>query len=278
MAREAHLEKKREFRINRRRVEPNYSMGDSHFHPYYEILYLAFGSCDMVIGGRRYHMEAGDLVLVRSMVLHRTVYYGGSESERVVVNFSEDYLDMLKAQCNASPVDGAATHLCISIPRGRRDYVESLLSRMEFDECSEDVYYRLLCKMHLYELLIFIYHCEAEAWQPPSDPGEEAVWQAFAYIQANYGQDLTLKSVAERFNMNPTYFSRRFKQVTSYGFREYLVLARVRQASVLLLETEATVTEIADRCGFADSNYFSQVFKKIKGISPREYRKNPEAI
>ena len=216
--------------------------------------------------------------MYKRQVLHRTVYHGDGESERVVVNFSEEYLDMLKAQCSASPVDGVSTHLCLSVPKGRRDYVESLLARMEFDECSEDVYYRLLCKMHLYELLIFIYHCEADAWQPPSEPGEEAVWQAFAYIQASCGQDLTLESVAERYRMNPTYFSRRFKQVTSYGFKEYLVLARVRQASVMLLETEATVTEIAGRCGFADSNYFSQVFKKVKGISPREYRKNPEAI
>ena len=73
--------------------------------------------------------------------------------------------------------------------------------------------------------------------------------------------------------MRDTYFSRRFKEVTGLGFREYLLNVRIQHSMQMLLKSELSVTQIATACGFSDGNYFGDIFKKITGKSPREFRK-----
>ena len=96
---------------------------------------------------------------------------------------------------------------------------------------------------------------------------------SFQYMTANSAENLTLESMARRAMLSESHFSRLFKSTTSIGFKEYLNMLRVREAQRLLLNTSASVCEIAFSCGFNDSNYFSNSFKKITGITPLEYRK-----
>ena len=86
--------------------------------------------------------------------------------------------------------------------------------------------------------------------------------------------DLTLNEVADYVNISPTYFSKKFKLSTGFGYKEYLNNIRIQEASALLLDTNKSVTEIALDCGYNDSNYFGDVFKRVKGVSPMKYRKN----
>jgi AraC-like DNA-binding protein len=78
--------------------------------------------------------------------------------------------------------------------------------------------------------------------------------------------------------MSSTYFSKKFKKVTGFGFKEYVNNIRLKEASNLLLETKYSITNIALKCGFTDSNYFGDFFKKMKGVSPNKYRKNKGTI
>ena len=73
--------------------------------------------------------------------------------------------------------------------------------------------------------------------------------------------------------MSDSYFSRRFKTVTGFGFKEYLNAVRIRHACDLLLSTDKSITQIASDCGYMDSNYFGDAFHKIKHVSPSQYRK-----
>ena len=57
------------------------------------------------------------------------------------------------------------------------------------------------------------------------------------------------------------------------GIIQYLTYVRVTNAKKLLRESTLSVMEVAERCGFNDSNYFSAVFKKVKGMTPMSYRK-----
>ena len=62
------------------------------------------------------------------------------------------------------------------------------------------------------------------------------------------------------------------------GFKEYLLNVRIKDACRRLLETNESITEIAFGCGFNDSNYFGDAFRRIKGISPNKYRHNKEVV
>ena len=98
------------------------------------------------------------------------------------------------------------------------------------------------------------------------------------YIYEHYDKKITLDDMAERFPISRSFLSKKFKQATGFGFKEYLVNVRIKNACRLLLETNHSITDIAFECGFNDSNYFGDAFRTIKGIAPNKYRRNKEAI
>ena len=96
----------------------------------------------------------------------------------------------------------------------------------------------------------------------------------FAELTDLNREDIDLAAISQIVNLSPSYFSKKFKASTGFGYREYLVLVRIQTASAMLLETNKSIAEIALACGFRDSNYLGDAFKREKGVSPSAYRKN----
>ena len=94
------------------------------------------------------------------------------------------------------------------------------------------------------------------------------------FVNINATTELSLPLLAAHFSYSPSYVSHAFRKHTGKTFSEYLTERRVHDAAALLKNTDGSVTEIAFACGFNDGNYFSKVFKKQLGISPRQYRKS----
>ncbi|WP_246426808.1 response regulator transcription factor [Paenibacillus rhizosphaerae] len=92
-------------------------------------------------------------------------------------------------------------------------------------------------------------------------------------MRERYMEDLSLESVAESFRFNPSYFSTLFKEATGRSFSDVLIEIRMRKAEELLRDSSGLkVYEIAERCGFRDTKYFSRSFKKHVGATPDAYR------
>lgn len=92
------------------------------------------------------------------------------------------------------------------------------------------------------------------------------------YIQENYMYDLSMQDVARAMNYSEAYFCKLFKQCFNRNFTSYLTEYRVAEAKKMLAEPTVNVKEIGKAVGYADSNYFAKVFKRITGQSPTEYR------
>jgi len=71
--------------------------------------------------------------------------------------------------------------------------------------------------------------------------------------------------------LTPNYLSALFKKSCSIGFTEYITQKKISRAKALLLEQDYKIYEVADRLGFESAFYFSKVFKKVEGVSPRDY-------
>ena len=97
---------------------------------------------------------------------------------------------------------------------------------------------------------------------------------ALRFIDERYNEDISLSDVADVAFVTPNYLSRIFKEEMKMNFIDYLNLLRVEKAKQLLLHTNLKSYEIAERVGYTDYKYFSTIFKKITGFSPREYRRN----
>lgn len=107
----------------------------------------------------------------------------------------------------------------------------------------------------------------------PSSGGESIVRRIEAYLERHYAdENISLSDMARRFHLHVTYLSELFKKTTGKNYTEYVTEIRIKKAKELLEHTELRVSDVAEMTGFSNANYFSQVFKKMTGLSPNEYR------
>lgn len=91
------------------------------------------------------------------------------------------------------------------------------------------------------------------------------------YIRENLSDNLTNKTLAERFHFHPNYLSSRFNQHYGKPLHSYILEMRILKAISLLEGGRKSIGEIAVKVGFADQNYFTRYFKKITGTTPKAY-------
>ncbi|NMO94361.1 response regulator transcription factor [Paenibacillus lemnae] len=103
--------------------------------------------------------------------------------------------------------------------------------------------------------------------------GTRSVESMRDYMNQHYQEDISLSSLSERFHFSPQYISKKFKEMYNTTVVTYLTELRMEKAMSLLMHTGMPVSEISERLGFADENYFGKVFKKHTGCSPVQYRK-----
>lgn len=111
-----------------------------------------------------------------------------------------------------------------------------------------------------------------EVFQSGSSGIRAIISQIRQYIDQNYATEITLNTIAEQFYVNASYASRLFKQELSENFIDYLTNKRMNEAIKLLQTTDLTVYEVSEKIGYGNPKYFSQLFKKHTGFSPRDYR------
>jgi two-component system, response regulator YesN len=101
----------------------------------------------------------------------------------------------------------------------------------------------------------------------------EQIVNALKIIHQEYSEKLSLNYLASKIHINPAYFSRKFQEEVGIGFSEYLNEYRLKQAQKMLIEfPDMSISTISERCGFNSQHYFSQIFRKLTGQSPRDYR------
>jgi len=91
------------------------------------------------------------------------------------------------------------------------------------------------------------------------------------FIQNHYHEQVRLKDLAQQLRLHPYYLGRIIRQVTGKGFKKLLTEYRINRAKFRLLSGDQGVTQVAYLCGFGDGNYFSTVFRRLTGQTPREF-------
>ncbi len=268
-------DKKMNFDITQVKGKAYAEMKDAHYHPYYEFYYLLSGTRKIFINDTIYSVKKGDLIVIPKGELHRTTYIGGETHERIVMDFNDDFIEPLISKIGYDSFDKCFDNRQLSIPPNRREYVEELFGKIIREHNGVDSYSSTILSLYVYELIMFVLRCHENSDHPcaVAEIGDDIISDAARYISSNFTHDLSLTQLADKYSMSPSYFSRKFKLCTGFGYKEYLITIRIIEACKLLLNTDLTITEIAEKCGFDDSNYFGDSFKKAKGISPREYRK-----
>ncbi len=257
-------------------------VSDTHYHNAYEIYFLISGTRRQLVDHSIHDIKRGDLILIPKGVIHKTTPLDKNTHSRYVVNFSDEFAASLEACLGQGVLAQTFSHVKLSVPEYRFDYVLSLFDKMndEYSAIASDNFSAALIRGYMAELFAFI--CRAQRSLPGSDIFESVdssvllepnIQQAAKYIADHFREDISLADVAARAYMSESYFSRKFKKITGLNFSEYLTSTRIKAADDLLLQTSMSIAEIAAACGFSDANYFGDIFKKHKGMSPTQYRR-----
>lgn len=262
------LRLKKDKTVSRSKIIKPGGMGLPHYHEEYELYYMLRGSTTYFIGDEIYSVEKGNFVFIPKWLQHKTDYGDGIYSERILISFHESIL--------SEKIRGLLNELS----KTRIHYVsdkylpilEELLFKLEEEFYQEKEGNGLLLDLYIQELLVLLvrYRKESSANINTSD---RIVYVISEYISSNFGQEISLEKLGQQFAISESYLSRKFKSVTGMGLNEYVTYVRIANAERMLRDTGMSVTQIAEDCGFNGSNYFSSVFKRVKGMTPLVYRK-----
>lgn len=104
------------------------------------------------------------------------------------------------------------------------------------------------------------------------------VLNAIRYMENNYQNDITLADIAGAIHVSPNYFSKLFKDETEVNFIDWLNKLRIEKSLELLKRNDLKIYEVANRVGYADYKYYSALFKKITGLTPKQYKDGQRII
>ena len=243
------------------------SMHSHHYHNLCEIYYMASGECTYFINEDSYKISAGDVIFIPEGVVHKT-YYDNHEHKRLLIECSTDYIPE-----NAREALSAAIHI-----KNESEVTASIynvLLQLESEYKNREEY----TADAISALLKFLFYTLARAKNSIDHEAKKTSMQKVAaYINQNYNSPISLSDIAAKSFVSPEHLSRSFKAEIGQGFCEYLSATRLKEAQKLLDgEEKLSISEIAYKCGFNDSNYFSDKFKKHYGISPIQYRKRQKS-
>lgn len=241
---------------------------DIHWHLKHELYYLVKGRTRYLVGERPYFLEEGNLIFVPKGVLHMTDGEDGVSRERLLISFEDD----LVTKDYRPLVEELSENNLIYIPEMQRNVVQNLFEKIGTEYERQEPYSRQMISLYILELLVVISRLKTKTTQPTLSQGSQSMYEISKYIRSNYHTELSLNTLSEHFFMNKSYLSRKFKQVFRIGINDYITYIRIFHAERLLKTTNYPITRIATECGYNDSNYFSTIFKKLKGITPYRFR------
>ena len=161
---------------------------------------------------------------------------------------------------------------CFQLPPEQADKVRKALEQIACEGSQGDAFSNIMVKNILHQILLTVFRHGTRKNREQSESTDK-IQEVARYISENYASPFTLRDAAKMAFMEETYFSKQFKRLTGFGFHEYLVQTRIKAAEQMLLLTSLSISEISEQCGFSGSNYFGDVFRRWKGMSPSEYRK-----
>ena len=142
----------------------------------------------------------------------------------------------------------------------------------ELQMCKDD--YSEMLEIHLRQIFIKLHRYFNTISKVNNSQIAEEIDKATLYFTEHYNRNICIEEYAKKHHMSTSWFIRNFKQYTGITPMQYILSIRIYNAEILLQNEHYNITEISNIIGYDNPLYFSRIFKKTKGISPSEYRKN----
>lgn len=255
-------------------LHPRYQM-PFHWHKEWELLRIKAGSFQIQLDHEQFTAKPGDVFLIRGGVLHGGVpdscvyecfvfdLYGlFRSSEMVKKHLRPFYRQEICPQNYFPSAPDSPVH----------GITEVLMSLFSQSRCPELETSACICSLFAWILNNGRYAAAAsETYADNHRIGQ--IKTVLEYIEAHFSSGISLAELSGCIGMNPKYFCKFFTSLTHQTPMDYLNFYRIEHAAFLLDSTDLSVTDIGAECGFSESSYFTKVFKKYKGITPKDFRR-----
>ena len=252
-----------------------------HWHPEIEITYVQKGTMCYKVNHMVYHLKEGDIVFNNSGALHSGTMENQEDCAYIPVTFDSRLIyGFFQSTVNSKYVDPVIQDsmlpaICIDQSEPwHKPFREYLLRIIDLDEKKPD-FYELditICLQSMWRLLLEHITYEPQASRENSLEYDR-IKKILSYIEENYQNKITLNDIAGHIHLCESECTRLFKRHMNTTLFAFLQEYRIER-SLEFLQDDQPVSAVADKAGFSDPNYYSKVFAKIKGCSPREYRKH----
>lgn len=233
----------------------------------FQMLYVASGKGHFFFNGEEKIVSAGHMVFYRPKETQKYVYYGTDQTEVYWVHFTGSKVKDIMRKYGISD-DMHILYAGISL-----EYVKIFKQMIsELQQCQD--YSEEILPMLLQQLFILLYRYTTKEHKLKNDYLETEMELAMKFFNENYNTPINIDAYAASRGMSISWFIRNFKKYTTTTPMQYIVSLRITNAQILLETTNYNVTEIANIVGYDNPLYFSRIFKKYKGVSPSEYRKD----
>lgn len=231
----------------------------------YQLLYIVSGKGHFYFHGEDRVVYAGRMVLIQPRQEQHYEYFGEDKPEVYWVHFTGSDVKNILRSYNI-PMDDPIFY------SGASSTYSYLFKEMihELQNCKTG--YEDLLAMYLRQIFLLVQRTRQEERPTVSTYIQEEMEFARRYFNEHYNEPISIQEYAESRNMSVCYFQRNFKQIVKHTPMQYLLTIRVNNAASLLETTDYSMAEIAAIVGYEDPLYFSRLFRKIKGVSPRDYR------
>ena len=249
----------------------NYVRG-KHWHRSIEIFALFEGKLEFYVNEKRYPLKPGEFMLVNSNEVHSIT--AKDQNLTVVLQiplsaFEKYYTDERFIYFSHSS-------------RLQDEEVMKLIQDMYHTYIQKECGYELKVQSQFYMLIYLLVtkyrKTEVDLELVRHTKKLNSLSAITAYMKDNYTKDLSLESLAKIFGYSPTYLSRMFQKYAKTNYKVYLDQIRLEHAYKDLVNSEASIGDIAIGNGFSSSKAFSRVFKEKYGMLPSEFRRKRQEI
>ena len=252
-----------------------------HCHPEIEITYVKEGSMHYRINNRSFHLKEGDIIFCNSNALHSGEMENQEDCSYIPITFDPKLIyGFFQSTICTKYVEPVIQNLAVCAvhidysEKWHETFRDRMLEVISLDKKKPDFYeLDISIRMQLLWRLL-VEHLPHQPVSTTSDFTEyERIRRILSYIEQNYMNQITLDDISEHIHLCESECTRLFKRHMNTTLFSFLQEYRIER-SLEYLNTKESISSIAEKTGFSDSNYYSKVFSKIKGCSPREYRKN----
>jgi AraC family transcriptional regulator, transcriptional activator of pobA len=168
--------------------------------------------------------------------------------------------------------------LGLEVPGDRQPLWDNTIRSIESELAAQQEGYRQAALAHLTVLLIELARLARNSTDLAADlrrSGEPLLADVFTVIDERHGEPLSLRDVAREVGMTPGHLTTVVRRRTGRTVQEWIIERRMTEARSLLADTDLPVAEVARKVGVADPGYFSRLFSRTHGASPRQWRASP---